>query len=48
MIEKEFGASYSEVHVGRLLGEIGWTRQKPTERASQRDEVEIARWNEET
>jgi transposase len=48
VIEKEFGVSYSEVHVGRLLGEIGWTRQKPTERASQRDEVEIARWNEET
>jgi transposase len=48
VIEKELGVSYSEVHVGRLLREIGWTRQKPTERASQRDEVEIARWNEET
>jgi transposase len=48
VIRKEFGVAYSEVHVGRLLGKINWSRQKPTERASQRDEAEIARWNEET
>jgi transposase len=48
VIKKEFGVAYSEGHVGRLLGKIGWSRQKPTERASQRDEAEIARWNEET
>jgi transposase len=48
VIKKEFGVAYSEVHVGRLLGKIGWSCQKPTERASQRDEAEIARWNEET
>ena len=48
VIKKEFGVTYSEGHVGRLLGEIDWSRQKPTERASQRDEAEIARWTEET
>jgi transposase len=30
------------------LRKIGWSRQKPVERASQRDEEEIARWHEET
>jgi transposase len=48
VIKKEFGIAYSEVHVGRLLDKIDWSRQKPAERASQRDEAEIARWNEET
>ena len=48
VIKKEFGVAYSEGHVGRLLSQIGWSRQKPTERASQRDEAEIARWKEET
>jgi len=48
VIEEAFGVSYSEVHVGRLLDKIGWTRQKPAERASQRDEDEIEGWREET
>lgn len=48
VIEEEFGVSYSETHVGRLLKEIGWTRQKPKEQASQRDEAEIESWREET
>jgi len=48
VIKQEFGVSYSERHVGRLLHEIGWTRQKPRERADQRDEEEIAGWYAET
>jgi transposase len=48
VIKKEFGVAYSEGHVGRLLSKIDWSRQKPTERASQRDEAEIVRWSEET
>jgi len=48
VIEEEFGVSYSDVHVGRLLKKIGWSRQKPAERASQRDEAEIEEWQEET
>jgi transposase len=48
VIKKEFGVTYSEAHVGRLLSAIRWSCQKPTERASQRDEAEIARWSEET
>ena len=48
VIETEFGVSYSPRHVGRILAEINWTRQKPTERADQRDEEEIAQWETET
>ncbi len=48
VIKQEFGVSYSERHVGRVLQQIGWTRQKPIERADQRDEEEIAGWYEKT
>jgi transposase len=48
VIKREFGVTYSIEHVGRLLSKVGWSRQKPVERASQRDEEEIARWHEET
>jgi transposase len=48
VIEQEFGITYSTRHVGRLLREIDWTRQKPVERADQRDEEEIAGWHAET
>ncbi|MCJ7823459.1 MAG: winged helix-turn-helix domain-containing protein [Anaerolineales bacterium] len=37
VIQQEYGVAYSERHVGRLLDEIGWTRQKPVARADQRD-----------
>lgn len=44
VIKQEFEVSYSDRHVGRLLRKIGWTPQKPVERADQRDEDEIADW----
>jgi hypothetical protein len=34
--------------VGWLLEKIGWSRQKPLTRASQRDEVAIERWRSQT
>jgi transposase len=34
-------------HVGRLLDKINWSRQKPVEQASQRDEAAIERWRTE-
>jgi transposase len=46
VIKREFGVSYHRDHIGRLLKAVGWTVQKPTERASQRDEDEIAAWRE--
>jgi len=48
VIQREFGVTYSAEHVGRLLGKLGWSRQKPTARASQRDEEAIAAWETET
>jgi transposase len=47
VIEKEFGVTYHRSHVARLLKELHWTPQQPIERATQRDEVEIARWRAE-
>ncbi len=48
VIRKEFGITYTPCHVGRLLKKIGWTRQKPAERADQRDEDAVTEWCAET
>ena len=47
IIQREFGVSYHKSHVARLLKELNWTPQRPIERASQRDEIEITRWRQE-
>ena len=47
VIKQEFAVQFSLSHVGRLLQQIGWTRQKPIERATQRDEQAIERWRSE-
>lgn len=44
VIEREFGVSYHETQVGRILAEIGWTLQKPAKRATERDEAAIEAW----
>jgi len=44
VIAQHFGVHFSRSHIGRLLQQIGWSRQKPVVRASQRDEQAIARW----
>lgn len=43
-IENRFGVSYHVDHVGRLLRSLGWTPQKPTRRALERDEEAIEGW----
>lgn len=48
VIEREFGVSYTPVHVGRLVKAIRWSSQKPIERASQRNEAAIEQWRVET
>ena len=47
-IEKRFGVRYSEVHVWRLLGRLGFSSQKPEKRAAERDEAAIVRWKRRT
>jgi len=44
LIEKRFGVRFSQVHVWRLLGQLGFSNQKPDKRALERDEQAIQRW----
>jgi len=44
VIEKHFGVSYHPDHVWRVLQGLGWSCQKPEQRARERDEQAIARW----
>lgn len=48
LIQREFGVSYHPAHVGRLLKRLKWSRQKPLERATQRNETAIERWRTDT
>jgi len=44
VIERKFAVRYHRDHIGRLMGQMGWSHQKPERRASQRDEDRIADW----
>jgi len=44
LIKRQFGVRYHRDHVGRLLGQMGWSCQRPTGRARERKEEEIVRW----
>ncbi len=47
VIERTFGVRYHRDSVSRLLREVGWSRQAPIERATQRNEEAIRQWYEE-
>lgn len=47
VIEQEFGIRFTPQHVGNLLRKVGWSRQKPMARASQRNEEAIEQWRTE-
>ncbi len=44
LIWRRFGVRYDRDHVCRLLHRVGWSWQKPTRRARERDEAAIQRW----
>jgi transposase len=44
VIHRRFGIRYHVDHIGRLLRSLGWTPQRPTRRAVERDEEGIRRW----
>ena len=48
LIEREFAVRYSEVHVWRLLGQLGLSNQKPDRRALERNEEAIQQWRKRT
>jgi transposase len=47
VIWRTFGVRSHRDHVSRLLRQAGWSRQRPIQRATQRDEEAIARWYDE-
>jgi transposase len=46
MIQQQFGVSYHPAHCSRLLRRLKWSRQKPIQTATQRDEAAIQTWKE--
>ena len=44
LISREFGIRYHVAHIGRLLRGMGWSPQRPTRQARERDEQKIQRW----
>lgn len=44
LIEEECGVHYHPGHVWRLLRQMGWSCQRPSGRARERDEAAIAEW----
>jgi transposase len=44
LIHRQFRVRYHRDHIGRLLGQMGWSCQRPTGRARERKEEEIVRW----
>jgi transposase len=46
LIERQTGLKYHPGHVWRILRSLGWSCQRPTGRATQRDETAIQRWKQ--
>ena len=44
LVLERFGVRYHVHHVPKLLRQCGWSCQRPTGRALERDEAEIRRW----
>ncbi len=44
VIKREFGVDYHQNYISRLLGDLGWSVQKPDPRAIERDEEMIQAW----
>ena len=44
LIAQRFGHRFSQVHVWRLLGQLGFSPQRPVARARERDEAKITAW----
>lgn len=44
VVRRKFRTSYHPSHVWRILGGLGWSCQRPEQRARERDDEAIARW----
>jgi transposase len=48
LIERLHGVRFSQAHVWRILGALGFSAQKPDKRAIERDEDAVRRWKQST
>ena len=48
LIRRRFGVRFHQGHVWKLVRRLGWSVQRPTTRARERDEEAIARWRSRT
>lgn len=48
LIERLFGVSYSEVHVWRIIGALGFSNQKPERRAIEREADAVEQFKRKT
>jgi transposase len=48
LIDREFGIRYHNGHVWKLLIGLGWSPQRPTGRARERNEAAIRQWRRKT
>lgn len=48
LIKRQFGIEYSDVHVWRILGGMGFSSQKPERRAIERDDEAVQTWKRKT
>jgi transposase len=44
VVAKRFHVEYHPDHIGKLLHDLGWTCQKPEQRAREADDAAMARW----
>ena len=44
VIQRRFGVRYHPSHVWKLLRKLGWSCQKPEQRAREQDEEAVRRW----
>jgi transposase len=47
VIRRTFGVTYHVDYVGTLLHKLGWSPQKPEQRARERDDQAVAAWHRE-
>ena len=48
LIERMYGVRFSQAHVWRILGALGFSPQKPDKRAIERDEDAVRHWKRST
>lgn len=47
VIERQWGVQYHPGHVWRIMRRLGWSLQRPTTQARERDEAAVQQWRKE-